>query len=400
MKLGIIREGKTPPDKRVPLTPPQCVTLRERFPELDLVVQESPIRTFHDEDYRDHSIPVVPSLDDRDIIMGVKEVPLDMLIPEKTYFFFSHTIKEQPYNRKLLQEILKKNIRLVDWECLRNEKGYRIIGFGRYAGVVGAYNGFRTWGLRYGGFDLKPPHLCHDHAELLQQLKAVNLTPIKILLTGRGRVAHGALEILEALKIRKVTPDDFLKKTFDEPVFCNVCIEDYIKHPSGEPMVPAHFHLHPEQYESDFYKFARVTDMLITGHFYAEGAPYFYTREDARKADFRIRVVADISCDIDGPVASTIRPSTIEDPIYGYDPITEKETDFRNENAIAVMAVDNLPCELPRDASRDFGNEIISSVIPEIMKGDPRGIIRNATITEAGKLTPTYSYLQDYVDGK
>ncbi|MDR9487221.1 NAD(P)-dependent oxidoreductase [Salibacter sp.] len=401
VKIGVIKEGKVPPDKRVPLTPNQCKSIIDTYgDEVDLTVQKSDVRKFTDFDYERQGLDVVDQMHDRDVLLGVKEVPLEMLIPQKTYFFFSHTIKEQPYNRDLLKTILERKITLIDWECLTDVNGKRLIGFGRYAGVVGAYNGFRTYGLRYGLYSLKPAHECADRAEMEQELEKIQLPNIKIVLTGRGRVAHGAMEVIDKIGIRKVDPTDYLNRDFSEPVYAQVGVEHYNRRKDGGERSRKDFFKNYRDYESDFMRFARSTDFFIAGHFYAEGSPYLFTREDAKDKDFRIRVVADISCDIDGPVASTIRPSTIVDPIYGYNIETEEEDDYRASNAIAVMAVDNLPCELPLDASQDFGEELMKHILPLIIRGDKDDILERATIAKDGDLTEKYRYLQDYVDGK
>lgn len=398
MKIGVIREGKTPPDKRVPLTPKQCAEVIKNFPGVELKVQESPFRKFKDEEYRNQGVDVVEEVSDCDVLIGVKEVPIDMLIPNKTYFFFSHTIKEQPYNRKLLKSILEKNIQLVDWECLTEPSGKRLIGFGRYAGIVGAYNGVLAIGKRYGLFDIKAANQCEDRDELERELDKVKLPNIKIALTGRGRVANGAMEILDYLKIRKVSPEEYLTESFDEPVYTQLGVEHYNKRKDGEVKERSDFYENFTEYDSDFMKYAKVTDFFIAGHFFAEGSPFLFTREDAKKEGFNIKVVADISCDIDGPVASTIRPSTIADPIYGYNPQTEAEDDFDKEDVITVMAVDNLPCELPKNASEDFGTEFIKHILPALLNGDKDTIVSRATIAAEGSLTKGYAYLTDYVN--
>ncbi len=400
MKLGIIKEGKTPPDMRVPLSPAQCKLAQNTFTGLEVMVQKSPIRIFQDDAYVELELTVTEDVSACDVLMGVKEVPIEQLIPSKTYFFFSHTIKEQPYNRKLLQAILAKNIRLIDWETLTDKESRRILGFGKYAGIVGTYNGFRAWGKRYGTFELKPAHACLDRVEMESEYKKIHLPAIKIALTGKGRVASGAIEVLNDLNIQQVSVEDYLSKTFNHPVYAQFGVEDYNKRKDGQPATQDDFFQNFHEYESAFMKIAEVTDLFIAGHFYAEGSPYLFTREDAKKAEFKIKVVADISCDIDGPVASTIKPSTIENPIYGYDPKTETEADFQQDDVITVMAVDNLPCELPKDASEDFGKEVLNQVLPQFFNGDKDEILERATMTKDGKLTPKYAYLQDYVDGK
>ena len=400
MRFGIIRERKNPPDRRVVLSPSACQDVLSQFPDAQILVESSPIRVFTDGEYREKGLEVVDNMDACEVLLGVKEVPIGALIPNKKYFFFSHTIKKQPYNRDLLRAILDKNIELYDHEVITNPKGQRLVAFGRYAGIVGAYNGFRTYGLKFGLFQLPKAEMLKDQQALISELEKLSLPNIKILLTGRGRVGNGAKEMLDGMGLKKVGVDDYLKKTFLEPVYCQIDASEYNKRKDGVRGSKTDFFKNPQEYKSNFFRFAKVTDFYIAGHFYGDGAPYLYTRENAKHPDFKIKVVADISCDIDGPVATTIRASTIADPIYGYDPITESETDFKNENAIAVMAVDNLPCELPRDASNGFGEAFSKYVIPAFFNKDEDGILERARMTQNGKLTSRYLYLQGYIDGK
>ena len=400
MKFGIIRERKNPPDRRVVLSPEACQNVLSKFPKAEILVESSPIRVFADQEYGDQGLQVVKDMEACEVLLGVKEVPIEALIPHKKYFFFSHTIKKQPYNRELLRAILDKNIELYDHEAITNAKGGRLVAFGRYAGIVGAYNGFRAYGLKYNLYQLPKAESLLDQQALIAELKKIELPYIKILLTGKGRVGNGAKEMLDAMQLRQVPPNEYLNGTFNEPVYCQVDVSQYVKRKDGNKGNKADFFENPEDYKSDFFRFAQVTDFYIAGHFYGDGAPYLYTREDAKQPGFKIKVVADISCDIDGPVASTIRPSTIAEPIYGYDPESETETDFMAEDAIAVMAVDNLPCELPRDASVGFGEAFSKYVIPSFFNDDKDGVLERARMTQDGKLTPRYGYLQDYVDGK
>ena len=400
MKFGIIRERKNPPDRRVVLSPAECQNVLSKYPAAEINVESSPIRVFSDSEYTEKGIQVVTDMDSCDVLLGVKEVPIDALIPNKKYFFFSHTIKKQPYNRDLLRAILEKNIELYDHEVITNPKGARLVAFGRYAGIVGAYNGFRAYGLKYDRYQLPKAESLLDQQALIAELKKIQLPNIKILLTGRGRVGNGAKEMLDAMGLREVSSNEYLTTNFQEPVYCQIDVSYYVKRKDGIKGNKADFFQNPGEYQSDFFRYAKVTDFYIAGHFYGDGAPYLYTREDAKHPDFKIKVVADISCDIDGPVASTIRPSTIAEPIYGYDPETESETDFKADNAIAVMAVDNLPCELPRDASVGFGEAFSKHVIPSFFNSDKDGILHRARMTQNGKLTPRYAYLQDYVDGQ
>lgn len=400
MKFGIIRERKNPPDRRVVLSPEECQNVLSKFPKAEILVESSPIRVFSDKEYAEMGLPVVEHMETCEVLLGVKEVPIEALIPNKKYFFFSHTIKKQPYNRELLRAILDKNIELYDHEVITNAKGVRLVAFGRYAGIVGAYNGFRAYGLKYNLYKMPKAESLLDQQALIAELKKIQLPNIKILLTGKGRVGNGAKEMLDAMGLEQVGVTEYLNEDFTYPVYCQIDASEYNKRKDGVRGNKADFFQNPEAYKSDFFRFARVTDFYIAGHFYGDGAPYLYTRKDAKQPDFNIKVVADISCDIDGPVATTIRPSTIADPIYGYDPVSEKEVDFKAENAIAVMAVDNLPCELPRDASIGFGEAFSKHVIPSFFNNDKGGVLDRARMTQNGKLTPRYAYLQDYVDGK
>lgn len=399
IKFAIINERKSPPDRRVVFSPSKLKEAKDKFPDAIFKVESSDIRVFPDQEYMELGFEVSGNVSDCDVMIGVKEVPVEALIPNKKYFFFSHTIKKQPYNRKLLQAILEKNIELYDHETITSKEGYRLIGFGRYAGIVGAYNGFRAWGLKYNSWTLPKAGTLANQDALINELNKLQVPNIKILLTGSGKVANGAKEILDAMAIKQVSVADYLNNSFYKPVYCKTDVLDYNKRKDGRVIDNHDFFNNPQDYESNFMRFAKVTNYYIAGHFYGDGAPYLYTREDIKSPDFNIKVVADVSCDIDGPVATTIRASTIADPIYGYDPQSESEIDFKNEKAIVVMAVDNLPCELPQDASEGFGEQFLQHVIPAFFNGDKDGILQRSKITENGNLTERFSYLQNYVDG-
>ena len=400
MKIAVIKEGKVPPDRRVPLTPAQCAQIQASNDNVELVVETSDIRKFRDEEYNEVGVTVTNDLSQSEVLLGVKEVPISSLIDGKTYMFFSHTIKEQPYNRDLLRAILEKNIRLVDYEVVTNEKGHRLIGFGRYAGVVGCYNAFYAYGQRTGAYDLKRADDCEDRREMEGELDKVNLpSNFKIVLTGLGRVGKGAVEIIEKLGLREVSPEAYRTESFDEPVWTRLSVQEYNERLDGKPFQRQEFYADPSEYRSTFMDYARVSEVYIACHYWDARSPFIFTREDVRSDYWNVEVVADISCDIDGPVATTLRPSTIADPLYGYDPQSESEVAYNAQGCVTVMAVDNLPCELPRDASEDFGAEFINKVLPHFLNGDTEEVIARATITENGQLTDRYAYLQNYVDG-
>ncbi len=400
IRLGIIRETKTPPDKRVPFTPGHCRSMLDQYEQLELVVQPSAYRCFSDDEYKAEGITLKEDLSSCDILMGVKEVKLNALVEQKTYFFFSHTAKKQPYNRELLQEVVQKGIRLVDYEYLTDEKGIRVVAFGHWAGVVGAYNGLRGHGLATGAYSLKPAYECFDLEELHRELSRVEIGNLRILLTGGGRVAGGALEILHKTGIRQVEPAEFLQEAFEEAVFTRLDPWHYTCRKDGSAFEFTHFIKHPELYENCIQPYAARTDLFIACHFWDPKSPVMITREALVSGELPISLVADISCDIKGPIASTIRASTIASPFYGYDPVSEKERPPFEKGSLTVMAVDNLPGELPRDASADFGTALMEHVIPELLGIRDSGMIGRASIAAAGALTPGYDYLKDYLAGR
>jgi saccharopine dehydrogenase (NAD+, L-lysine forming) len=398
LKLGIIREGKVPPDKRVPFTPLQTEEIEQRFQHVKVICQKSEVRCFGDDEYASLDIEVRPVVDDCDILMGIKEVPISGLIANKTYLFFSHTIKKQPYNRKLLQEVLKKKIRLIDYEALKDRQGNRQVAFGRYAGIVGAYNALWTYGKRYGTYSLRRAHECFDVNDLKLELRKIRLPALKIILTGAGRVGKGSMETLDSAGIRKVNPHDFLHRTFDEPVYVQLSSADYHKRKEGGHFNREEFHMYPERYNSFFNEFTSVSDILLAGAYWNPKAPVLFTKEDMCSDNFKIRIIADITCDINGSIPSTKKASTIVDPLYDYDASTDSvQPALSNERFVTVMAIDNLPCELPRSASEEFGRDLIDRVLPLLFGDDKEKIIERATIAKGGKLTQHFQYLEDYV---
>jgi alanine dehydrogenase len=400
MKFGVLKERKSPPDRRVVFSPDELLRLKERYQDAVIQVESSDIRIFTDAQYSDLGIEVSDDISDCDVLFGVKEVPIDFLIPDKSYFFFSHTIKEQPYNRQLLQAILEKNIDLYDHETIVNASDRRLIGFGRYAGIVGAYNTIRAFGIKFGLFKLAKAETLSGKEELINHLKRVVLPPLKFVITGTGKVGGGITEILDAMKIKEVSVENYLTKNYAQPVYTQIDVLDYNKRIDGQVLDCSDFYKNPTDYSINFERFTKVSDIVITGHFHGTGAPDIITREMLRSKDCKVKVVGDVSCDINGPVACTLRSSTIAEPFYGYLPSEDKEVDVFHPAAIVVMAVDNLPCELPKDASEGFGSMFMEYVIPAFFNDDKEGVLARAKITEKGKLTPRFSYLQDFVDGK
>ncbi len=400
MKIAVIREGKVPNDHRMPLVPAQCKQLSILHPEFQFLIESSAVRCIPDEAFQKAGLEVTEDVSSADILMGIKEIPIAQLMSDKTYLFFSHTMKKQAYNRGLLQAILEKNIRLIDYECLVDDLGVRVVAFGRFAGIVGAYNGLLTYGKRMGLFDLKPAYLCKNLKELKQEFAKINLPAIKIILTGTGRVGKGAKEMLDLMGIKQVFPQEFIRDTFQETVYTVLRSENYYKPKDEAQTENKGFYTHPESYEADFLPYTRTGDLFISGHYWHPLAAVLFTKEDMQQPDFRIKVIADITCDIAGSVPSTLRSSTITAPVYDYNPYTgTEEKAYSSERHVTVMAVDNLPCELPADASESFGEQLIRYVFPALLNEDVHGILARATVTENGKLTPRFAYLEDYIKG-
>lgn len=401
VKIALIREGKIPPDKRVAFTPLQSEEIQQRFSNVQIVAEKSDIRCFKDEEYAALDIEVREDISECDIMMGIKEVPIESIVSGKTYLFFSHTLKKQPYNKKLLQAALAKKIRLIDYEALKDRLGNRLVAFGRYAGIVGAYNGLWTYGRRYKLFNLRRAHECFDVNDLKRELGKVQLPPVKILLTGAGRVSKGAMETLDSARIRKVSVHDYLNRDFSEPVYVQLSSGDYHVRKEGGHFNREEFHQYPDRYKSTFDQFVRASDMLLAGAYWNPRAPVLFTQGDMTREDFKIRIIADITCDIKGSIPSTKMASTIPNPIYDYDAETDETyPPFANERFVSVMAVDNLPCELPRSASEEFGRDLIDRIIVPLLTNDPDGVIERATVTSNGNLTPQFSYLHDYAFGE
>lgn len=396
-KLGIIREGKQPVDRRVPLTPVLCREVLDTNPGLDLVVQHSPMRAFMDAEYELEGVQLVDDLGDRELILGVKEVPVDLLLPGKSYLFFSHTIKKQPHNKKMLRAIMERGITLIDHELLTDAKGERVLAFGRWAGVVGCYNAFRAWQVHHGSPDLEPANECYDRAEMEKHLAGLPLRKdLRVVLTGGGRVGKGAMEVLDKRGVKRVSPLEFLNTDFNVPVYCVAGSEAIYERADGKPFDKQAFHRDPSGHRSTFVRFAHRAHIYLACHFWDPRGPKLLSADELRDDRIALRVIADISCDVGGPIDSTLRSTTIAQPMMGYDRTTATECPVGRQGSITVMAVDNLPCELPRDASEAFGRDLVDNVLPCFLGNDPTGMIDRATIVKNGALTERYAYLADY----
>jgi alanine dehydrogenase len=397
LKIGLIQERKTPPDNRVALTPAQCKWVHKNIPDIVIAAEPSEHRCFNDKEFLMAGVDIRKNLDDCDVLLGIKEVPVEALIAGKTYMFFSHTKKKQPHNQKLLHTILEKKITLIDYECLEHEDGQRIIGFGFFAGVVGAHNGIMAYGNRTGAFKLERVYKQRSFRELIHCYFGLRLPNIKIAVTGSGRVAHGILEVMNLLEVIEVEPDEYLKKKYSYPVYVQLKGADLYAHKSSGNYSREHFHEQPEEYDSKFLPYTFETDVLMNGVYWDVNIPRLFEKEDVNNPKFRIEVIADVTDDEHGSVPINLGDQKMEDPVYGVDKKTFQKTKPGLPGSIDVMAVGNLPNELPRDASRYFGEQLIKFVLPYLTSGS--SIIERATMVKNGGLTTAYEYLKDFATG-
>lgn len=399
IKIGLIKEGKIPQDNRVAFTPRQCKWILEHYPQLQIAVQPSPTRCFHDDEYRNEGIALQEDLGDCNILMGIKEVPVSQLMAGKTYLMFSHTRKKQAHNQDLMRSFLEKKITLIDYECLTHDDGQRIIGFGFFAGVVGSHNGLLAYGRKTGLFDFKPVHQFHDFKDLAESYFGTKLPPLKIVATGSGRVAAGILEVMGLLGIKDVPAEEFLISDYKYPVYTQLKAGELYLRKADKVYNRDDFHRHPADYECKFLPFITAADILMNGIYWTKEMAPLFTWDDLINKQFRIKVIADITNDTGGSVPCNLGDSTIDDPVYGVDRILRKKTAPYLPDTLDMMCVGNLPNELPRDASKYFGEQIVKHVLDDLIKesiSHHNTIIDRATVVKEGELTSRFEYLRDY----
>ena len=402
LKIGIIKETKTPVDNRVALSPKQVAKLNRRFPQHEIVVQASDIRAFSDDEYRAEGVRVVNDVDDCDVLFGIKEVNIKNLIPNKHYFFFGHVAKMQEYNRPLLQAMVQKQITFCDYEYLVNDNNIRLCAFGWWAGVVGVYYTLRGYGLKHKLYELPKPDHRFTLDRLYNELEKIELPKVKMLVTGAGRVSQGAQHVLEKIGARKMTEETYLSDTtIDNLSFCVADVDRLVKRKDGGKFSWIDFTHNAKDYESDFMRWANKTDVLLCAHFWGSEAPVYLSEEDLRNKDLRIRMIGDVTCDIKGSVKSTVRSATHDDPYYDYNAMTEKEEPaFSSTDNITVMAVDTCPNALAMDTSEYFGKMLMQHVFEPLLKGEHSKVIEHSMILKEGKLTSKFAYLKDFAEGK
>ena len=400
VKIGILREEKVKTDMRVPFSPDQCKFLQEKF-NIKIYCQSSKRRCFSDNEYRKKNIEVLKDISNCDIFFGVKEIDENKIISGKKYFFFSHTIKEQEYNRDMIKEIVKQKVTLIDYECIKNKEGKRLVAFGKLAGIVGAYNAILGYGKKLKNYKLKRCFEFENYNELKKNIKQIKLPKMKIAVLGNGKVAKGCIEILKEFNIVEINRSQLVNEQFQHPVFCQLIAKDYYIKNDDNSFAKKLFYNNPTDYKSNFEQYFNSIDILINATYWNEKIPRIFTLNEMKSKKFKIKVIADISCDIEGLIPCTLKSTTIESPFYDYNiSKNEIQKEFESDKNVTIMAIDNLPSELPVDASINFGKQLIKNVInPLLNKEDKnRENLINATITKNGKLTPNYLYLKNFIN--
>jgi saccharopine dehydrogenase (NAD+, L-lysine forming) len=395
IRIGLIRETKIPSDNRVALIPSQCKWLQKNFASLKIFVQPSIERCYSDKEYELAGVELKEDLGDCDFLFGIKEVSADKLIPGKKYLFFSHTRKMQLYNRDLFRAMLDKEITLIDYECMEHEDGQRILGFGFFAGIVGAHNGVMAYGKRTKEYELPRVYKQHSFRQLIHGYFGIKLPNIKVVITGSGRVAHGLLEVMNLLGIIEIEPDEYLSRNFSYPVFTQLKGALLFHHKRDGTYHREEFHKSPGDYSCLFRSFADTSDILLNGIYWEPPMPRLFEWEDLLSPVFRIQTIADITDDKDGSVPCNLGDGSMEDPIYGVNKKSRERTAPYIDGSIDIMAVGNLPNELPRDASRYFGEQLIKYVLEDLFK-EGSSVIQRATMIHNGKVMPNFDYLNNY----
>ena len=392
--LAVLREARID-ENRTPFSPSQVSIILNKFSNIKIIVQPSNRRCFKDEDYQKAGAQITDDLSSANIIFGVKEVDISALIEGKTYLFFSHTSKVSQYigqtlkddaiiyKKELLKEVIKKKITLIDYENIReiSGEGYRYLGFGRFAGIIGTYNTLNLYLKLFNKKSLPRAFEINNYKEIKKLISKQNFNKIKILLTGSGRASKGSIELLKQANIKQVSINDYLNNKYDKAVFCKISAKEHVEKKDGKEI-------------SKVKNYLFETDMFIACHYWEPKFPKFFYSNQINKFK-NLKIIGDITCDINGAIPTTIRSTSIAKPYYSIDINTMKEIDL-SDKGIAVMAVDNLPSELPRDASEEFGSGVISEVLPSLINKDD-GRINRATTASNGKFFKNFSYLNNFI---
>jgi alpha-aminoadipic semialdehyde synthase len=433
VKVGIRREDKNKWEGRVPLIPEDIKKLiREK--DIDVLIQPSSIRAYSDQEYEEAGAIVQEDLSKCDLILAVKEIPIDFFQPKKTYMFFSHTIKGQDYNIPIIKKMMRLKDNLIDYETITNEKGRRLIFFGRFAGLAGMMDTFWALNKRLKYESIKSPldHLKptleyeslakakQHYREVGEVLKSQGLpgtiTPLVVGISGYGNVSHGAQEMIDLLPHQDIKAAE-LENLVESGNYANNKIykvvfkeEDMVQRLNGNPFKLADYYQHPENYTSKFKQYLPYLTVLVNAIYWDERYPRLITKKHTQELyaspDTKLKVIGDISCDIEGAIEPTVKITNPGNPVFVYDTQKETAVDGVHGKGPVILAVDNLPCEIARDSSRAF-SQALMDLLPEILDCDFTNDfqdldidrkIKKAIILYNGQLTPDYYYLNEYLE--
>lgn len=427
--IGIRREDKNRWERRTPLIPQHIRELRENH-SIDFIVQPSEIRIFSEKDYYKAGAIIQEDLSPCPVILGIKEIPKDFFEYGKTYIFFAHVIKGQPHNMPMLKRLLELNCQLIDYERITDERGRRILFFGRYAGLAGIVDSLWALGkrLEWEGIptpftQLRPTHsyqnlqkIREEFLKLSRRIKEEGLNssllPFICGITGYGNVSKGVQELLDILPVKGIAPNDIGSLPKDPHTIYKVVFkeEDMVEPIHNHQFELQDYYNNPERYRSKFQKYIPYLTLLINGIYWDSRYPRLltksYLRELYSKSKLpRLRVIGDISCDIEGAIECTLHPTSPDNPVFVYDPFTQEAIDGYKGRGPVVMAIDNLPCELPLESSIYFSG-VLKPFIPEIARANfsvsfercrlPEEIKRGVIVYK-GELTPEYKYIERYL---
>ena len=431
--VGVRREDKSIWERRVPLTPAVARDLREQH-GIDTRVQPSAIRAFTDDEFRQAGVQVDEDLSSCPVVLAIKEIPKSVFLPGQAYVFFSHVIKGQPFNMPMLARLLDLGCTLIDYEKITDDSGRRLIFFGWHAGVAGMLETLRALGLRLEWQGIanpfaarRQPYQYHDLDEALVDVDAVaaairadglpaGLAPLTIGIAGYGNVARGVWDVLRHLPVEVIEPDELAGVSVNAAashhvIYATTFREEHIAAPvvEGQSFDLQRYYQHPHEFRPVFEQYLPHLDVLVNAIYWTPQYPRLVTKEylrDALASDtLRLRVIGDISCDIDGAIECTVRATEAGEPYFVYDPLADELLDGVVGRGVVVMAVDILPSELPRDASEDF-SRVLAEFIPALAAADYSASfaelalpapIKRAVITHRGELTPDYRYLEQYI---
>lgn len=430
--IAIRHESKYEMERRVPIVPAHVGDLIKK--EYEVHVQSSSKRVFTDEEYRKAGAIVNNDISDADIIFGVKEIPLEELMKGKTYIFFSHVIKGQSYNMPMLKRLMELDCNLIDYEKVTDEFNKRIIFFGKYAGYAGTINTLWSAGQRYLRMGISTPFVkikqSHNYPSLAEAKKAINEVGLEIMknglpkeihpfiigVTGYGNVGMGVQEILNLLPSKEISPDEIKNIASNKDLPNNIIYkvvfkeQDMVKNiDANKPFDLQHYYKNPQEYSSVFNQYIEHLNVLIHASYWDNRYPRVISKNEIAnlysKPNPKLVVIGDISCDPDGGIEFTHKGTEISDPVFVYNPSTEKATMGFDGDGIVVMSVDILPSELPRDSSFGF-SEALRPFVESIAECDFNEdydnlnlapAIKRALILKNGKLTKPFEYIEKYI---